>query len=77
MPADGGMLIMSTDEREELLSQYPNAKKYIKPLIGAEDFINGKRRWCIWLCNENPKEYLLIPEFKRRIDDLKVVRENS
>jgi hypothetical protein len=77
MPADGGMLIMSTDEREELLSQYPNAKKYIKPLIGAEDFINGKRRWCIWLCNENPKEYLLIPEFKRRIDDLKVIRENS
>ena len=77
MPADGGMLIMSTDEREELLSQYPNAMKFIKPLIGAEDFINGKRRWCIWLCNENPKEYLLIPEFKRRIDDLKVIRENS
>lgn len=77
MPADGGKLILSTEEREELISQYPNAKKYIKPLIGAEDFINGKRRWCIWLCSENPQEYLLIPEFRQRIEELKIIREKS
>ncbi|MBQ8361945.1 MAG: class I SAM-dependent DNA methyltransferase [Bacteroidaceae bacterium] len=77
MPADGGKLIMSTEEREELISQYPDAKKYIKPLIGAEDFINGKRRWCIWLYSENPQKYLLIPEFRQRIEELKVIREKS
>ncbi len=77
MPADGGKLIMSTEEREELISQYPDAKKYIKPLIGAEDFINGKQRWCIWLYNEVPKEYLAVPEFEQRINDLRTIRQKS
>lgn len=77
MPADGGKLILSTEEKDELISQEPDAAKFIKPLIGAEDFINGKQRWCIWLYRENEREYLAIPEIKRRIQDLKQIREQS
>ena len=77
MPADGGKLILSDEEKNELISHEPKAEKYIHPLIGAEDFINGKRRWCIWLYNENKKEYLAIPQFKKRIEDLKIIREQS
>ena len=77
MPADGGKLIMSTEERNELIYQFPFAGKYIKPLIGSEDFINDKHRWCIWLYNENPQEYMSIPEFFKRINELKVIREKS
>ena len=77
MPADGGKLILSDDEKKELIEKEPKAEKYIKPLIGAEDFINGKRRWCIWLYNEDAKEYLSIYQFAKRIEELKVIRKQS
>jgi hypothetical protein len=74
MPADGGKLILSDEERNELLAQEPKAEKFVHPLIGAEDYINGKRRWCIWLYNEDEKEYIAIPQFKKRIEELKIIR---
>ncbi len=77
MPADGGKLILSTEEKNELISREPNAEKFIKPLIGAEDFINGKQRWCIWLYEEDAKEYMSIPDFKKRIEELRAIREAS
>lgn len=77
MPADGGQLILSTEEKEELIAQEPHAAKFIKPLIGAEEFINGKQRWCIWLYNEDEKEYLKIDEIRHRINELRVIRQES
>ena len=77
MPADGGKLILSDEEKKELVFKEPKAEKFIKPLIGAEDFINGKRRWCIWLYGEDKKEYLAIPQFAKRIEELKTIREQS
>ena len=77
MPADGGKLILSDEERKILIQHEPKAEKFIKPLIGAEDFINGKRRWCIWLYNEDEGDYLAIPQFAKRIEELRVIRENS
>jgi len=77
MPADGGKLILSDDEKKDLIENEPRAEKFIKPLIGAEDFINGKRRWCIWLYKEDEKEYHSIPQFVKRINDLKKIREDS
>ena len=77
MPADGGKLILSDEEKKELIEKEPNAEKFIKPLIGAEDFINGKHRWCIWLYNEDAKEYLSIYQFAKRIEELKAIRKQS
>ena len=77
MPADGGKLILSTEEKNDLIKREPEAAKYIKPLIGAEDFINGKQRWCIWLYGEDKKGYGTIVEFKKRIAELKTIREDS
>ncbi|MBR6867371.1 MAG: class I SAM-dependent DNA methyltransferase, partial [Prevotella sp.] len=77
MPADGGKLILSDEERDELIADEPISKKFIHPLIGAEDFINGKRRWCIWLYEEDETEYLAIREFAKRIKELKVIRKES
>ena len=77
MPADGGKLILSDEEKKDMISHEAKAGKYIHPLIGAEDFINGKRRWCIWLYNEDEKDYLSIQQFRKRIEELKVIREQS
>jgi hypothetical protein len=77
MPADGGKLILSDEERNEIITKEPNAEKFIRPLIGADELINGRKRWCIWLYNENEEEYLKIAEFRRRIDELRIIREQS
>lgn len=77
MPADGGKLILSDEEKRELIRCNPKTEKLIKPLIGADDFINGKQRWCIWLYGRNENEYMDIPEIKRRIEELRVIREKS
>ena len=77
MPADGGKLILSDKERRDLIRREPRAEQFIKPLIGADDFINGKHRWCIWLLDKDENEYLKIPDIKQRIDDLRIIREKS
>ena len=61
MPNDGGNLIFSDDERTELLKREPAAKKFIRPFVGAQEFINGERRWCLWLQDISPQELRTMP----------------
>lgn len=74
MPLDGGHLLLSDEEKEELLGQYPNAAKFIKPLISAYEFLNGQKRWCIWLVNADPKEIREFPPLISRIDAVRKFR---
>ena len=55
-PADGGNLILSEDEKNFLISKYPQAKKFIKNCVGGEEFINNKKRFCLWLIDATPDE---------------------
>ena len=55
-PRDGGHFVLSSDERDDLLNKEPSLKKWIHPYIGAEEFINGKERWCLWLKGASPSE---------------------
>lgn len=77
MPADGGKLILSTAEKHELVEKDGRIEKFIKPLLGAEEFINGKERWCIWLLDEDENEYLQIEEIRHRIEALREIRLKS
>ena len=77
MPADGGKLIITDIEKNVLIEKDARIERFIKPLIGAEEFLNGKQRWCLWLYGERKEEYLQIPEIKRRIDDLEQIRLKS
>ena len=54
MPNDGGYLIISSEERDELIKTFPSISKYIKKLIGSNEMIKGLTRWCIWV---NKNEY--------------------
>ena len=55
-PRDGGFFVISAEEREEILGKEPALKKWLHPYIGAEEFINGKQRWCLWLKNASPDD---------------------
>lgn len=48
-PADGGNLIIEDEDLNDFISRDPNSKKFIYPLLGASEYIKGKKRWCLWL----------------------------
>ncbi len=76
-PWDGGNLILSEDEAAELIKSYPQAASFVKLFIGSQEFINGKKRYCLWLKGVSPKEYYNIPEIKRRLEGVAEVRRKT
>lgn len=76
-PADGGNLIIEDDELEEFIANDPNAKKFIRPLLGASEYIKGKKRWCLWLVDAMPEELKRCPLVMERIRRCKKAREES
>ena len=78
MPNDGGHL-SSIDEKEmiEIINNYPESKNCFKKIVGAEEFINGKTRWCLWLKNISPNLINSIPYIKQKVSAVQELRENS
>ena len=76
-PADGGHLIIEAEDYDEFIKKEPNAKKYIKKLTGAMEFINNKARYCLWLVDINPKELRNMPEVLKRVEACKEDRLNG
>jgi hypothetical protein len=77
MPNDGGSLLLADRERGELLDTEPAAAKWIRPFLGAEEFINGVRRWCLWLKDIQPAELRAMPAVAARVAAVRVCREAS
>ena len=77
MPNDGGNLLLSDDAKKTLLENEPNAKKFIKPLLSANQYLNGQKRWCIWLVDAQPNEIRALPEIVNRINKVKEHRLGS
>jgi len=76
-PTDGGHFMLTYNEKEEIISEYPNAQKFIKKCIGSTEFINNKDRWCIWIEDNEVEEASTITPIKNRIDNVSEVRKNS
>jgi hypothetical protein len=77
MPNDGGHFLFTDEEKTEFLKKEPNAKKFFKKFIGAQEFINNESRWCIWLKDAIPSEIKQLPEVSKRIELVKRSRLNS
>jgi len=76
-PVDDGNLLLSEKDKAELLSVEPDAKGYIKPLISAKEFLNGKNRWCLWLESISPSELKQMPFVLARVQKVKEFRLKS
>ena len=76
-PADGGKLIIELKDYDEFIEKEPRALKYIRPLLGADEFINGKKRYCLWLVNCTDEEILTMPQVAARVEKCKQMRKNS
>ena len=76
-PTDGGNLIIEASELDEFLRKEPNAKPFIKQLIGAREYINNKKRYCLWLKDATPAELRKMPTVLDRIKKVKEMRLSS
>lgn len=76
-PADGGNLIIEDSDYSDFISKEPQAQKYIKPLLGAVEYLHGKKRWCLWLDGISPTELKNCPMIYERVMRCKESREKS
>ena len=76
-PTDGGNLIFSVEEREELIRKYPAAGDFLKRYISADDYINSKWRFCLWLKGVSPTMYRNIPLIMKRLEMVAECRRKS
>jgi hypothetical protein len=77
MANDGGYLLLSDNEKNELVEKDPNLLNVLRPFLGSQEFINGIKRWCIWLKNIPPNEYSKSKEVLNRIQAVKEYRLKS
>ena len=76
-PTDGGSLVLSLQERDELIKVEPEAEKWIMPYIGAAEFINNRKRYCLWLKNISPMELNQLPNVLNRVKAVAESRAKS
>ncbi|MFV8359895.1 DNA methyltransferase [Flavobacterium sp. LS1P3] len=76
-PTDGGYFLFTENEKNEFLLKEPKAINFIKPLISAHEFINGEKRYCLWLVNAEPSELKQMPHLLNRIEGVRSMRLKS
>ncbi|MFN9733969.1 MAG: class I SAM-dependent DNA methyltransferase, partial [Microcystis sp.] len=76
-PTDGGNFILSEEEKNTLVSKNPLLIKFIRPFISAREFLNGGKKWCLWLLDIKPNELKNIPEILERVEAVKQFRSKS
>ncbi|HAH32950.1 MAG TPA: SAM-dependent methyltransferase [Elusimicrobia bacterium] len=76
-PIDGGYLLLDAVEKDRLINLYPQSKEFIRRFLGSQEFINGEKRWCLWLEKVSPAELNSMPEILRHLDDVRGFRLKS
>ncbi|MDV0705773.1 class I SAM-dependent DNA methyltransferase [Enterobacter asburiae] len=73
-PTDGGHLLLNRAERDALLKVEPLASRWIRKIVGADEFLNGKERWCLWMVDATKNDIESMPEVKKRLDKIRALR---
>jgi hypothetical protein len=78
MANDDGNLIIEENELDPFLASHPDApafaEKFVKPFLGSKEWINGLKRYCLWLRDATPTEIASIPEVRRRVEAVRLRR---
>lgn len=77
MPYDYGNLLLNTEEKNELVLNEPSSEQWLKRIIGSDEFLNSKERWCLWLVGISNEELDEMPLVKSRVDNVRYARLES
>ena len=76
-PIDGGNYLFTEEEKNEFIAKEPLSKKWFRPWIGSQEFINRYYRYCLWLGDCPPNELRKMPECMKRVQAVKEYRMSS
>jgi hypothetical protein len=76
-PIDGGHYIFTFDEKEQFLAKEPDAAKFILPFLGAEEFINSKKRFILYLKDIHPSDLKRLHLVSERVQKVREFRLSS
>ena len=76
-PVDGGNLLLSETERNDLLLKNPGAEKFIRRFYGAKEYLHNIPRYCLWLEGISPEELNKLSCIKERVAAVKSFRNKS
>ncbi|MFT3859326.1 MAG: class I SAM-dependent DNA methyltransferase [Aquabacterium sp.] len=68
MPNDNGGLILTPGEAHELFDVHPQARRYVKRLLGSHGAIHGQWRYCLWIPTSELDDALAIEPIRQRVE---------
>ena len=77
MPNDGGGLILTPEDAQELVRHHPEVSRLVKKFIGSEDCIHGKHRYCLWIAESDLDVALDCHPIRLRVEAVKKHRLSS
>ena len=77
MPNDQGFLLLSEEEKEDLVTQNSNVTKYIKQFSGGAEFVKGIKKYCLWINDKTLQDALRISKIMERINNVEIHRLSS
>ena len=76
-PRDGGFFVIKEDEYHDIMEKEPELQKWLHPYIGADEFIKGKKRWCLWLKHSSPKDIMNSKILSEKVEAVRQFRLSS
>lgn len=76
-PRDGGFFVIKEDEYQDIMAKEPELQKWLHPYIGADEFIKGKKRWCLWLKHASPKDIMNSKILSEKVEAVRQFRLSS
>ena len=73
-PIDNGNYLFSAEEKVAFIKLEPASAQYFKPFYGAEEFINRKPRYCLWLGDCSPAVLRSMPHCMERVQNVRQYR---
>ncbi|MBU1664822.1 MAG: N-6 DNA methylase [Gammaproteobacteria bacterium] len=76
-PIDGGFYLFTPEEKAEFIAAEPGSAPFFRPWLGAEEFLNGIERWCLWLGDASAADLARLPKCRERIAAVQALRLTS
>ena len=76
-PRDGGFFVIKEDEYHDIMEKEPELQKWLHLYIGADEFIKGKKRWCLWLKHASPKDIMNSKILSEKVEAVRQFRLSS
>ena len=73
-PIDGGHYLFTTEEKAVFLAKEPQAAPWFRRWLGADEFLNGYERWCLWLGECPPDQLRKMPEAMKQVEAVRQFR---